>query len=201
MAIHAVIFDLGGVIVRTEDWHPRNALAERMGMERGELAGLVFGDDGDYRAQLGEITAEEQWAYVGEKLGLAAEDLPQVQQDFFGGDRLDKELVGFIRELKHTHYTALLSNALDNLRWYLEEEWEIIDAFHHIVISAEVGLMKPNPEVYRMTLERIGVEAEEAVFIDDMMANVRGARDVGMHSIQFKSREQTCAELEVLLQK
>lgn len=201
MAIHAVIFDLGGVIVRTEDWHPRNALAERLGMSRDELVVLVFGDDGDYRAQLGEITAEEQWAYVGQKLGLDAKEIPEVRDEFFGGDRLDNELVGFIRELKPDHYTALLSNALDNLRWYLEEEWKITDAFHHIIISAEVGLMKPNPEIYRLTLERIGVEPAEAVFIDDLMANVRGARDIGMHSIQFKSRAQTIAELEGLLQK
>ena len=200
MTIHAVIFDLGGVIVRTEDWGPRNALAERLGMSRGELAGLVFGDSGDYRAQLGEITAKEQWAYVANKLGVPAEDIPQMQDEFFGGDKLDAELVTFIRELKHSRYTALLSNAIDNLRWYLEEEWNITDAFHHIIISAEVGVMKPEPEIYQLALEHVGVEAEEAVFIDDMPQNVRGAQDVGMHAIQFKSREQCLAELEVLLE-
>jgi len=199
LAIHAVIFDLGGVIVRTEDWHPRNALAERLATSRDELESLVFGDGGDYRAQLGEITAQEQWDHVRQKLGMSASDTSQLQEQFFGGDRLDQELVDYIRDVKHDYITALLSNAPDNLRGILDEKWDITDAFHHIIISAEVGVMKPDPAIYQLALARLGVAAEDAVFIDDMQANVQGALDIGMHAIHFRSADLTRAELEGLL--
>ena len=74
-------------------------------------------------------------------------------------------------------------------------------AFHHIVISAEVGMMKPEQRIYEHTLEKVGVAPGEAVFIDDMPDNIAAAKAVGMHGIRFVSREQALAELEALLKQ
>jgi len=72
MTISAVIWDLGGVLLRTEDFSSRQALADRMGKSRTELENLVFdGDSGD-RAQLGEISADEHWDNIRRILGLDA---------------------------------------------------------------------------------------------------------------------------------
>jgi epoxide hydrolase-like predicted phosphatase len=114
---------------------------------------------------------------------------------------LDVELVDYIRELKKNYCTVLLSNAFSNLRAALEERWQIDDAFHHIVISAEAGLMKPDPAIYRLALEKTGFEPEEAVFIDDFERNVEGARDVGLHAIHFQDAAQAREQLETLLHK
>jgi epoxide hydrolase-like predicted phosphatase len=201
MTIKAIIWDLGGVLVRTEDWQPRAELAARLGTDRVTLSNLVFGEDGDFRAQLGEITTAEQWAHVAERLHIPNEDIPAVRKDFFAGDVLDSDLIETIRSLKANYTTALLSNALDDLRREIFEIWKIDDAFHHLVISAEVGMKKPDHHIYEFTLEKVGVAPDEAVFIDDMPDNIAAAKAVGMHGIRFTSPDQALAELEALLKQ
>ena len=196
MAIKAVIWDLGGVIVRTEDFTPRDSLADHLGLSRAEIDRIVFEDDDRFSAQLGEIDGDVHMKTIYKKLGLSAEDF---RQHFFGGDRVDEELVAYIRSLRPLCTTALLSNALSNLRTFLTQEWKIADAFDLIVVSAEEHLLKPDPAIYRLALNRLGVVATEAVFIDDMAANVEGAQQVGMQGIQFRSRQQALGELKELL--
>ena len=195
-AIEAVIWDLGGVIVRTEDRAPRDALAERLGLSRAELNHIVFESDARFSAQLGEIDGDAHMQTISEKFGLS---LPEFRQYLFGGDRVDKELVAFIRDLRPKWKTALLSNALSNLRSFLSETWKISDAFDLIVVSAEEGLMKPDPAIYQLTLNRLGVLAHAAVFIDDLAANVQAAVDSGMLGIVFESRRQALGALHTLL--
>ena len=201
MSIRAVIWDLGGVIVRTEDRAPRDALAERLGVTRGYLSGLVFGQDGDYRAQLGQIQAEEQWGNAARKLGIPPEEMPAFIKQFFAGDSLDSKLVDYIRGLKRNYTTALLSNALSDLRELVTQVWRIEDAFHHVVISAEVGLMKPDAAIYELALEKIGCAPQEALFVDDVEENVLAAQEVGMQAIRFQGREETIEEVEGLLKE
>lgn len=194
--IEAVIWDLGGVIVRTEDRAPRDDLAKRLGLSREEIERIVFESDDRFSAQLGEIDGEAHMRATSEKFGMS---LPEFRQHFFGGDRVDQELVSFIRSLRPKHKTALLSNALSNLRAFLTEEWKISDAFDLIVVSAEEGMLKPDPAIYQLALNRLGVIAAEAVFIDDVAANVEAAVQIGMQGIQFHSRQQTLADLCSLL--
>lgn len=195
MVIKAVIWDLGGVIVRTEDLAPRDALAEHLGLSRQEIDHIVFEADERNSAQLGEIDGEAYSQATADRLGL---NLQEFRQEFFGGDRLDEELVAHIRELRPKYKMALLSNALSNLRTFLAD-WNITDAFDLIVVSAEEHLLKPDPAIYKLALDRLGVNAAEAVFIDDIEANVEGARRVGMQGIQFISREQALGDLHALL--
>jgi len=194
--IEAVIWDLGGVIVRTEDLSPRDALAERLDLSRAEINRIVFEGDDRFSAQRGEVDGDVYMQTISQKFGM---DLPEFRTQFFGGDRVDQELVAFIRGLRPGCKTALLSNALSNLRNYLHTEWKISDAFDLIVVSAEEGLMKPDPAVYRLTLERLAVPASAAVFIDDVAANVDAAVAIGMRGLVFQSRPQVLAELAPLL--
>jgi putative hydrolase of the HAD superfamily len=133
---------------------------------------------------------------ISQKFGM---DLSEFRRQFFGGDQVDQELVAFIRGLRPGRKTALLSNALSNLRAYLSEEWKISDAFDLIVVSAEEGLMKPDPAIYRLALERLAVPASAAVFIDDVAANVDAAVAIGMRGLVFQSRTQALTDLAPLL--
>ncbi|MBW8012090.1 MAG: HAD family phosphatase [Chloroflexi bacterium] len=200
MGIRTIIWDLGGVLVRTEDFAPRDQLAARFGMQRKELSRLVFGDRDDSRAQMGEISHDEQWGHICKALGVPFDESHELEKQFFAGDRLDKDLMDYIRNLKTSYTTALLSNALSNLRQLILDEWKIDDAFHHLIISAEVGLMKPEPAIYELALEQSSSIAEEAIFIDDSLDNVTGARNVGMHAVHFQNPEQARNDLEELLQ-
>ena len=80
MTIRAVIFDLGGVLVRTEDRAPRTQLADRLGLSYEELSALIFDSQSAHQATKGEITTEEHWDEVRKTLGLSKEHLHMSQQ-------------------------------------------------------------------------------------------------------------------------
>ncbi len=199
--IRAVIWDLGGVLVRTEDWAPRRRWGERLGLEPGDLSRLLFEGEVGRRATLGQASADDVWRWVGEQLGLTGAEVERLRRDFWAGDRVDESLVDYIRDLRPAYRTALLSNAWPDLRHFVEKVWCIGDAFDVIVISAEVGMAKPHPRIYRLVLERLGMAPEETVFIDDFPVNVEAARQVGLHAIHFRGPEQALQELEVLVDR
>jgi glucose-1-phosphatase len=199
MPIKAVIFDLGGVLVRTEDQSPRHALAERLGISRGQMYYLVFDSPSAQQASRGELTVSQHWEAVRQALGLPEAEIDRLSQEFWIGDRLDADLVAYIRSLRPRYQTALLSNAWDDLRGYLNGRWGIADAFNELVISAEVGVTKPDPRIYHLVLERLGVQPGEAVFVDDFKENIDAARALGIHAVHFQSCQQALAELASLL--
>jgi epoxide hydrolase-like predicted phosphatase len=199
MLIRAVIFDLGGVLVRTEDRTSRTRLAERLGLTYMELSELVFDSQSAHKAEKGEITTEEHWNEVCRSLGLSKEECPKVPLEFWGGDAVDENLVNYLRGLRPQYKTALLSNAWDVLRQMIEETWKFADAFDQMVISAEVGMVKPEPQIYEKVVSDLNVVPAEAVFVDDFPENVASAKAVGLRAIQFISPEQTLRDLERML--
>lgn len=195
MQLGALIFDFGGVIVRTEDRSPREQLAEELDMTYDQLSDVIFAGESSRLASLGLITAEEHWEAVSDDLGLSANDLPRIKDHFWAGDILDIDLVELIRSFRPKYQTALLSNAWDDLRDMLADHWKIADAFDEIVISAEEGVVKPYPQIYQITLERLNLEPGQAVFVDDFIENVQAAQAFGMQTIHFRSIDQVRAEL------
>lgn len=201
MTIHAVIIDLGGVLLRTEDRTPRALLSKRLGMTYAELSRLVFDSETAQLATVGKIPVQAHWDYIRGALQLSPEEFQQVPSLFWGGDRLDTDLVDYIRSLRPRYKTAMLSNAWGDLRQVIEQRWKITDAFDELIISAEVGLAKPDPRIYRLALDRLKATPPEAVFVDDFLENVEAARGVGLHAIHYENPAQTRAELEQLLKK
>jgi epoxide hydrolase-like predicted phosphatase len=199
MAIKAIIFDLGGVLLRTADFSPRDHLADRLGMSRHELEGFIFGGESGDQAQRGEISVEEHWQNLRQKLNCSQQDFQALLDEFFAQDELDQELVNYIRKLRQTYKTALLSNAWGNLRKMVADRWHFEDAFDVMIISAEVGIVKPDPRIFHLILVKLGVQPHQAVLVDDMLRNVEGAQAVGMQAIQFHSLPQVKDELEGLL--
>jgi len=185
LMIKAVIFDVGGVLIRTPDRSSRLAWERRLGLADWESEEIVFNSEPGTNAQLGQISDAELWAWVGRRLNLSETKLSEFKRDFWAGDRLDRELVGYIRQLRPRYQTAIISNATDVLRQRLEHDYPIADAFDLIVVSAEEGTMKPDAVIYQLALERLGRSANETVFIDDSLDNVLAARDLGLHAIHF----------------
>lgn len=196
--IKAVFFDLGGVIIRTEFQAPRQALADRLGMEYEDLVKLVFDSPSSIRASHGEISDKEHWAEVTKRLRRPAAETETIRGEFFAGDVVDREIVEFLRSLRPHYFVGLISNAWPDLRDYIARQG-FDDAFHHMVISGEVGVMKPEVQIFRIALEQAGVSPDEAVFVDDFYENIEGCRAVGMHGIHFRDPQRTMAELQDLL--
>jgi len=201
VTVKAVVFDLGGVLVRTEDGGPREQAARRLGLTRVELEHLVFSGPSGLAAQRGEIQAEEHWENILRELGLPAGALAGLQSGFWGGDRVDYTLVEAIRSLRGTYRTVLLSNAFSDLRHMLTDQWQIAGAFDEIFISSELGVTKPDLQIYRLLLNRLGLEPQEAVFVDDYHENIAGARKAGLHTVHFKNPAQAWEELEHILEQ
>jgi len=199
MTIKAIIFDLGGVLVRTADFSPREQLAARLGMSRAELEDFIFGGESGEKAQRGEITAVEHWENLYHTLNYPAEEFRIIVDEFFRQDQLDGELVDYVRKLHQTYKTALLSNAWDDQREVIAEKWHIEDAFDVIISSSKVGMVKPDRRIFELTLERLGSEACQTIFVDDMTSNVEGASAIGMHAIQFRTPVQVRWDIEQLL--
>ncbi|MBI3958611.1 MAG: HAD family phosphatase [Chloroflexi bacterium] len=202
--IAALIFDVGGVLIRTEDRSRRAELEKSLGLSPGQTDEIVFNSRMGQAAQMGEITSAALWAWVQTELGLDTPGLAYFRTEFWAGDRLNSDLLALIRRL-HPHYqTAIISNFMDDLRRSIGEEYplidtfELIDAFDLVVISAEEKVMKPSPVIFQRTLERLGRLPEESVFVDDFAHNVAGARAVGMHAIHYTPETEMKRELAKL---
>ena len=198
MTIRAVFFDLGGVIVRTEYQAPRERLAERLNTTYEDLYKIVFESDTGHKASLGSITADEHWAAVARRLGRPPSETQAIRTEFFAGDVIDRTLLDFIRFLRPQRKIGVISNAWPDMRDYLVEN-KFDDAFDALVLSAEVGIMKPDPQIYDIALDKFKVKPDEAVFVDDMPANVEAARTLGLHGVLFQTPEQTLKKLKELL--
>lgn len=198
MTIRAVFFDFGGVIGRTEYQAPRQHLAERLGMEYEDVVKIVFQSPSSDRAGIGKISAEEHWAEVTKRLKQPVSETETIRDEFFAGDVIDREIVEYLRSLRPDYYVGLISNAWPDLRDYIIEQ-KFEDAFDHMVISAEVGVMKPEARIYQIALEQAGVSPNEAVFVDDFHENIEGCQEVGMNGIHFQSPQQAMGELKQML--
>jgi epoxide hydrolase-like predicted phosphatase len=199
MTIKAIIFDLGGVLLRTADFSPREKLAERLGMGQHELVEFIFGGESGDQAQRGNINVQQHWDNLAAQLHMSRQEFNQVLGEFFSNDELDQSMLEFVRSLHQTYQTGLLSNAFGDLREIIRERWHFEDAFDDMIISAEVGLVKPDVTIYQLAVEQLGVKADEAVFIDDMQRNITGAMKAGLQGIHFINPQKLRLDLDQLL--
>jgi epoxide hydrolase-like predicted phosphatase len=198
MSFRAVFFDFGGVIVRTEYQAPREHLAERLNIDYEDLVKLVFDGETARRASVGQLGEEEHWRTVARKLGRPAGEIDSIRAEFFAGDVLDRTLVEFIASLRPRYKTGVISNAWPSLRAYLTNQ-KLDGAFDTLIISAEVGVMKPDAKIYQIARQQAAVEAGEAIFVDDALENIEAANALGMHGILFRDQDQVLGELRRLL--
>jgi epoxide hydrolase-like predicted phosphatase len=199
MVYRAIIFDFGGVIVRTISQEGRIKWEKRLGLDKGQLSKLVFNSDTANLATLGKVPESKVWENLGNRLNLDQVDLMQLQDDFWAGDRLDNQLVDFLSSLRSEYKTAILSNAWTGARQAFYGNFHLGDKVETMIISSEEGIAKPDPKIYHLAVERLGVSENEAIFVDDFMVNVEAANSVGMKGLQFINTEQIIKDIHTLL--
>ncbi|MGH7621048.1 MAG: HAD family hydrolase [Gemmatimonadaceae bacterium] len=133
------------------------------------------------------IGAREDWlrGAHAQLESLAGKPLPPLHQHWRERQHLIMPNIELIRALRPAYKTAVLSNADSSLPQRLREIG-IHDLFDVVICSAEVGLAKPEPRIYAIAAEQIGLPPAECVFIDDLEANVQAARDAGMRGVWFR---------------
>ena len=188
--IRAVIWDMGGVLVRTDDMTARKRLAQSYGLTLQEVNALVFDSPESIKATLGELPESAVWESVAKRFNLTQDGLETFMREFWGGDGLDAELYQLVKTLQTRYKTGLLSNAWSDARSVLDRRYRMLDAFDVLIFSAEVGMMKPDPRIYQLMLDKLGVLAKESIFIDDFQVNIDAANALGIHGVHFESSLQ-----------
>ncbi len=194
--IKAVIWDMGGVLLRTENLQPRLNLAKKLGVPYTMLNELVFSSPTSLQAEAGQIPRSVHWQIVAQTLRMRDSEIEDFFMEWFSGDQCDFALLGYIKQLRLKYKTALLSNVWGDMREVIERNYGFLDAFDQVIFSYEVELVKPDPRIYLLMLDRLGVFPGEAVFIDDFEKNILGAQSVGIHSILFQNTQQIRTDLE-----
>ena len=147
------------------------------------------------RVETGKISEQEFCERLGAMLGVS--ETEGLIDRLFAGMKPDGEMVAAVRRAKAAGIrTGLISNSLGEGRYDRSSFPELFDG---VVISGEVGFHKPQPEIYRMGAERVGLPPEECVFVDDLRENCAGAEAVGMTAVLHRGADSTIAELERLL--
>ena len=199
MTIQAVFTDVGGVLIRTDIHDKRHVWEARLGLPHDYVTDALFGSEQARRAMLGEIPEAQVWHDAGRRLGLSDAEIDEFHRDFFAGEFFDVELTQFIGSLRPRVKTGIISNAWSDARRVLNAKFNLDRYMDMTLYSAEVHLAKPDPRIYQLALSRLGVRAEDAVFIDDMPENVQAAQALGMKGVQFKNTAQAINEVRQYL--
>jgi len=199
VTIKALIWDMEGVLMLTDESNIPLTVAKTLNTPYEKVREIYFGDNND-KVDLGEITMDQFNNYVLDTLQISRDKKHLLEEVFYERAYIDKDLLKQIVEMGREYKIGLLSNYSNDLRPRIEKEWAIGSVFDEIIISCEVGIIKPDPAIFNLMLGRLGVKADESVFIDDRIKNIDGAKKMGFHTIYFTSKEQALEELTLILQ-
>jgi epoxide hydrolase-like predicted phosphatase len=196
--IKAVILDFGRVISAHKPPSLFRTYEEDLGLAPGTINTIMFASRAWQDALLGRTTVDEFWRSIGPALGLnTAAQIDAFHRRYHADEVVDEGVLHVIRRLRGCCKLAVLSNSPSGLARWLED-WEILDLFDVVFCSGDEGIVKPDPRAFVLTLERLGISPEEAVFIDDTQKHVEAARALGLRGIAFRDAgklEQDLADL------
>ena len=197
--IKAVIFDFGRVISAQKPMSLFRGYEKDLGLSPGTLNRVMFGSPIWQEVLVGRKTSDDYWRKIGPTLGLRTPDeIHAFRRRYHADEEINNGVLDLIRRL-HGHYKlAVLSNSPAGLARWLAD-WEILDLFDVVVCSGDEGVVKPDPAIFELTLERLGVAPEEVTFVDDYPGHVEAARALGLHAIHFTTAEALVDELDDLL--
>jgi len=206
--IEAVITDFGGVLTSPlrdtfEEFQRESGISPQA---LGEAMAAVAARDGAnplVELETGRMTESRFLRSLGDELSSALDrriELRGFGDQYFQNLHPNERVIDYMRELRGRGYK--LAICTNNVREW-ERMWRaklpVDEIFEVVVDSAFVGTRKPEPEIYEITLQRLGVSAASSLFVDDLEHNCEGARAVGIRAIWFRSSEQAIDEIEAAL--
>ena len=199
--IKAIIFDFGRVISAQKPMSLFRGYEEELGLAPGVLNRVMFGREAWQEVLVGRKALDDYWLEIGPELGLRTPaEIQAFRQRYFGDEAINEGVLDLIHELHGQYKLAILSNSPPRLTKWLAD-WGILDLFDVVVCSGDEGVAKPDPAIFELTLERLGVVAGEAVFIDDSPGHVEAARASGLRAIHFVTAEALRSELNDTLER
>lgn len=199
MAITTIIFDIGGVLELTPDTGWREKWEQRLALAPGELQKKMFTV---WRAgSIGELTLPEVEQETGRILQLEESAVKEIMDDIWVNylGTLNVELNDYFIQLRPRYQTAILSNSFVGAREREQAHYQFEDHCDLIIYSHEVGLQKPDPQIYHLTEQQVGARPEEIIFLDDAAVNVAAAQARGWQAVQFLNTAQAIGAINDLL--
>jgi putative hydrolase of the HAD superfamily len=206
MAIRAVVFDIGGVLEITQDLSPTRSQDSitrswetRLGLPTGEID--VRMRDAWVGGSIGTVTLDEVHQALRDQVGLDEEQVAAFMADLWREylGTANTELIDYARGLRPRYRTGILSNSFVGAREQEQQAYGFEDLVDEMIYSHECGMSKPDPRIYALTCERLGIPAGETVFVDDHVPNVTAATEAGLHAIRFTDNATVIAAIERLL--
>lgn len=199
--IKAVVLDIGGVLLRTEDYSGRQKLEQQYHLASGSSEDLVFHSEQAKASSIGKLKSQSVWENVAKQLYLSKKELEAFRFHFWSGDRLDQKIIEYIKGLRPKYITALLSNAWMDFRTVLSQEHGIEEGktVDYILISSELGVAKPDPRIYHLLAEKIKCNFNQILFVDDFVENIKSAQDLGIQTIHYQKGMNLINEIKLRL--
>lgn len=191
--IKAVIFDLGGVLVDNPAPQMISYYSKNINVSIEQFTNVFSKYEMDW--QKGNLSEEEFWKRITTDLNVTKPDVESLWLDgFLGAYKEKEEMFLLIKNLKHNGYkVALLSNTEVPIMNHIKKQsWSDFDL---LIYSCEIGMRKPDREIYERTLVELKINPGEAVFIDDKAENINAANEIGIHAILFESPIQVINDL------
>ena len=195
---HAVIFDIGGVLIRMNISHAIDGLAGDQSLSPEGIWSALLKDTRWPDWQEGRITPQDWHRHLAKRLGskFSFEQFVEVWNHALDPKPIQDR--GFLEKLSKKYRLAVLSNT-DLLHVAcMERTYDFLELFPARIYSCRVGTRKPNPLIYKEALQACRVRAEAAIYIDDVAEYAEAAERLGMKSIVFQSTEQLQSELRTL---
>lgn len=145
-----------------------------------------------HAADRGEISQDALFEGLSK---LTNVPLHLIEEEWLGYVHVDQRMIAFVKELRSRHKLCLVTNATSPFFRKIAARHGIEPLFETIVVSSEVGSAKPEQAIYRLALERLNVEPQQALMIDDNPTNVEAAIGIGMNALLYRSFEQLRAAL------
>jgi putative hydrolase of the HAD superfamily len=196
MPIKNIVFDVGNVLVR---WDPVSVVIQTFPdvHDPHALSKSIFKHETWLALNRGTITEIEAIALYQARLQAHADAFETMMDNVRASLVPLEDSIALLRKAsKHYKLYALTDNTLEIMA-YLRKEYDFWPLFEGVVVSAEVGSLKPSQEIYQYLLKNYQLHPEETLFIDDHLPNVRGAREAGIKAIQFQNIEQCLIELKL----
>jgi putative hydrolase of the HAD superfamily len=193
----AVIFDYGEVLC-SADPAAHSRLLARTGLDHDTFERLYWRDRHDY--DLGRFDGRGYWAKFGRDAGrpFSAEQIDALIEDdvLMWTGNLNEPMLTWAATLQNAGIlTAILSNMGPEVLRTMRQEFAWLAGFNQLTWSCELGIAKPDPAIYTLTCDKLGVRLDESLFIDDKLDNIRAAEQLGLHGIQFKNVDQLRRDL------
>lgn len=197
MPIRALIVDFVDVLLVQRDRPELRAFEEQRQLPANSVQEAVSQYFETVEAE--QSSEEDLWRDVARQLGIDPQEWQAIAEVFSPEMGLNDELLAFVRTLRPSYKTAILSNATLATKEMMTQVYRLDDVFDAIIISEEEGVAKPEREMFRRALSRLDVKPEEAVFLDDNKICIIMAQRFGLHGIQFRDTEQAIADIRAML--